>query len=280
MRILLGFISLLLLGSVQLGCSAPEPSDEIGLKATVDVDATIRAAEETEFAESKRQLAITMSKESTPEKVRNLLYQHHTEGWWPVGHAGIQDIIALLHYDPRVAALVEVATHGSPSEKQELLEALTEMCEVYLEQLPLRGSDPDAPWQPTARSPGGGKAYPLLLTYVDKDATTLALVTKMYLRRQKAMKEAHKARRGFDYDGWLSSINGMISAYACDHFLNIYETRLDLQEKLSARQLEVLKEYADHRKTRSKDWNEESDIMWFAVAFVQGESERSDDLPP
>ena len=97
----------------------------------------------------------------------------------------------------------------------------------------------------------------------------------MYLRMQEAIKLSHKV----DDDEWFSSKHGLIFAYTCDHFLDIYSRRLELQEKLSSRQLEVLKKYAHHRKGRAEDWNLELRqciVMEFAAAFVEAESKGGD----
>ena len=95
----------------------------------IDVRAMVRDARRTKRSERERQLAMTVSKESMPEKVRNLLYYNDAVGD-PMMEADFEAgmrYIATLHDDPRVAALVDVGTNGTPSEKQDLLEALVEM---------------------------------------------------------------------------------------------------------------------------------------------------------
>jgi hypothetical protein len=166
----------------------------------------VQVAREKEFAEREKQLAIEVSKESTPEKVRNLLYKTYLVGdpLMESNFFSAERYISTLQHHPRIKALVEVAVSGSGSEKQELLDNLVKMCYIYLEELPLIGGDPNEPWQPSVRSPGGGKAFPYLLTYVDDDATTLGLLTKMYLRLQKALKQYHKVAD----NEWFSSKKG------------------------------------------------------------------------
>jgi len=228
---------------------------------------------EKTLAERKEQLAMEVNKESTAEKVRNLLYKTNSVGdpFMESNFASGTRYISTLDADLRVKALIELATNGSESDKQELLVNLVNMCRVCLEDLPLLIDDPNAPlqpWQATVMSPCGSKAFPYLLTYVDEDASTLGLLVRMYLRMQKAIKQYHKV----DNDAWFGSKHGVVFAYACDHFLNIYNSRLDLQKKLSEEQLAVLKKYSDHRKSRAKDWNLDSrqcDVMEFAVAFVE-----------
>ena len=135
-------------------------------------------------------------------------------------------------------------------------------------ELPLFSDDPDAPWQPSVLLPGGGEALPYVARYVDENATTLPLLAQMYLRFQEAVKEYHKV----DDDEWFSSKCGLVFAYACDQFLYVYSTSPDLQEKCTARQLRVLKEYTAHREARAKNWNlelRERDVMGFAVRFYE-----------
>jgi len=241
-----------------------------------NMEEELRGAKERSLAKREEQLAMEVSKESTAEKVRNLLYKTHWVGdpLMESDFASGSRYISTLEDNPRVKSLVKLATDGSDSEKKELLDNLTKMCRVYLEELPLLG-DPNAPWEPTVRCPGGGKAFPYLLTHVDEDGSTLGLLARMYLRMQKALKQYHKV----DDDEWFSSKNGLVFAYACDHFLNIYSNRTDLQKRLPTGQLAVLKEYSDHRKSRPKDWNldvRQCDVMEFAVTFVEGESEGGD----
>ncbi len=48
---------------------------------------------------------------------------------------------------------------------------------------------------------------------------------------------------------------------------------------MSTEQLQVLKRYAEHRQTRSDDWNLERKqcvVMEFAVAYLEGESKGGD----
>jgi hypothetical protein len=167
-----------------------------------------------------------------------------------------------------VRSLIKLAVEGSDSDRRALLDHLRTMCRAYVEELPLLGGDPNAPWKPSVRFPGGGKAFPYLLTYVDTDATTLPLLVEMYLRMQEALKQYHKV----DDDEWFSSKDGLVFAYACDYFLNMVHSRADLQEKLAEDQRKVLREYALHRAARTKDWDldlKQCVVMELAVAFVQ-----------
>jgi hypothetical protein len=242
-----------------------------------DIGEELRTAKAKRIAEREEQLSVEVSKESTAEKVRNLLYKTSYIGDMLLESdftSGIR-YISTLQDNPRVKSLVELATNGSQAEKKEIYNNLVKMCHVYLEELPLLLGDPNDPWRSSVMHPGGGSAFPYLLTYVDGNASTLGLLAKMYLRLQNGLKLYHQLHYKVDVDEWISSKQGLIFAYACDHFLDIYSRRLDLQEQLSAQQSEVLKKYAEHRKSRPKNWNielNERTVMEFAVAFVESET--------
>lgn len=103
-------------------------------------------AREKALAEREKKLAIEVSKENTPEKVRNLLYKTPRVGdpllEFEIGNP--KRYISTLQDHPRVKSLVELAIHASESEKQELFDNIVKMSRVYLEELPLLG-DPKRP---------------------------------------------------------------------------------------------------------------------------------------
>ena len=238
----------------------------------------VLAASERRIAARMRELEERVSRETTAEKVYNLLYESTRlvgDDLMMVSSSDGMRYIATLHNDFRVQALVDLAENGTHAERRELYDLLVEMCRVYLEDLPLTGQK-GKPRSPSASDPGGGKALPYLLTYVDDDATTLPLVAKMFLRLQEGGRM--QAPPGLLEEGeWFGCREGLVFAYACDHFLNIYATRPDLQAKLSRGQRRVIKEYAKDRKNRPEDWDInrlDHKVMRFAVRFAELEDER------
>jgi hypothetical protein len=245
----------------------------------IQIEDVLQDAKKRSFAQRQDHLAREVSTETTSQKVRNLLYSTPWIGdpLLESEFGNADEYLASLRTDPRVASLMDLAIHGSDADKLELKAQLIQMCQVYLHELPLV-RDSDSPWQPSVRCPGGGKAYPYLLAYVDRDATTLPLLVKMYLRMQSALKQYHKAKD----DEWFSSKAGLVFAYACDSFLNACSSRADLRTSLTQRQLKILQKYADHRSARPKDWNldlKQCAVMEYAVAVVEAGNKNPDGTP-
>jgi hypothetical protein len=220
------------------------------------------------------QIEILPEKAGIAEKVRNLFYKTNIGdiAASPALDMGIR-YVSGLEKSPEVKTLCEIARNGSEAEKKELLESLVRMCNVYLNELPLYRNDANAPWQPSVMSPGGGIAVPYILSIADKDAATMDLVVRMFLRMQQPVRLS----RNFANNQWVMSNNAAVFAYACDRFMGILSSRGDLQTKLSATQQEVLKKYSDYKKNFSKGWKTDEQliaIMNYAVAFVEKNPDR------
>ena len=261
--------------------SADTPSDadllpEIPLPDDWEKDPVV-AASERQIAARMKELEERVSRETTAEKVHNLLYELTSLIGDPLmegpNRIGVE-YIATLHDDFRVQALADVAENGTNAERRRLYRLLVEMCQICLEDLPLIHEEGRDKWMPSATDLGGGIALPYLLIYVDEDAVVLPLVAKMYLRLQEGGRI--QAPPGFPDDAWFGCKEGLVFAYTCDHFLNVYATRPDLRAGLSGEQRKVISEYVEHRDNRPEDWNierQQRKVMKFAVRFADLEDE-------
>jgi hypothetical protein len=238
-----------------------------------------RAVSERERQERKK-----AETETVEQTVRNLLEKAHVPVGVIQGDAFLKEIIARL---PRVRRLLLIAARDE-AQKEKVLQYVTEMCREYVEELP--DFTPDGQeWAPTAMSPHGGMAYAYLLSELDDNAFTLPLVVRMHLRQQSAGIKYFESQFGpyGDTSKWAICDHGMILAYACDHFLDLYCSREDLWRTATPAQRQVLerfKVYVEDRSERKRGWSWYGDqlkILRFATDFVQrGRSEEPGEAMP
>ena len=99
----------------------------------IDIQEVLRAGKRKALADRQQQLASHVSAESTGEKVRNLLYKTYCVGdpLLESAFTAAERYISTLQRDPRVSSLVDVAIHGTKSERRQLLDTLVAASRVY-----------------------------------------------------------------------------------------------------------------------------------------------------
>lgn len=223
----------------------PESQESPNIENGVDALFPGRGVPEREKGER-----LEIAKETDEEAVRSLLNEGHGLNWsmWWGNPAGLFEAIPK---EPRVSKILEsLARDSSESNKERLLEYITEMCGVYLD-LPFPEAPGRAPWKPTVTSVDGCTAYAYLLPEVDDDAVSLPLLVQMNQCYQSAMLQYMERFEGHQNDGeWGSSTFTMTLAYACDQFLSQYSSREDLRQDLTAEQTAILERFEKLQEER------------------------------
>jgi hypothetical protein len=177
-----------------------------------------------------------------------------------------------------VAKLLRIARDGTEDERAALRAAILRECAAYLKDLP-DFAEEGKPWKPSAVSPGGAMAYPLILRQCDPDAESLPVLVQMWLRHQDALRK-HAERQGFKRPAaeWSSSDDGVLQAYACKYFLDQYVAREGLRRNIKpaqAKVIEAYKAYRDSAHQTDKVQSDQTGIMRFAVDFVEAGADKT-----
>ncbi len=218
-------------------------------------------------------LEAEVAKETIEECVRNLLEKTLMLGSPAIIYAMQPErYIEDLQKNPRVRKLLRIATRGSASDKELLLETIKRMCRVYLEELP-DCTGPGEPWKPSACFAEGVWGYVYLLTVLDETGETLPLILSMRDRHHSARRNHVEKYTGRVVSGYVYDDPGIVLAYACEHFLNLHASRKDQTGNVTSDQIEVLKAfkaYQDRRSERQWDWSrEQKAILEHAARFVE-----------
>jgi len=216
-----------------------------------------------------------IEKESMEQAVHNLAHCSIVAVVSP--SVSVEPLVHSMSLHPGVAKLLKIARDGAADERGALRTAILGECTAYLKDLPDFGEE-GKPWKPSALTPGGGMAFPLILRQCDPDAESLPVLARMWLRHQDALRK-HAERQGFKRPAaeWSSSDVGALHAYTCKYFLDQYIAREDLRRNIKpaqAKVLEAYKAYRDAALQTDKMQSEQTRIMRFAVDFVEAGTDK------
>lgn len=228
--------------------------------------------------EAKRQEQLDIiANETTSETILNLMNLPMEDFSLSIGSRSairLGPLVAAMLREPRVEKLLETAAAGDEGQRKALVAELSEAISQALETLPASVPSGD-PWWPNIAHSDGLDAYAVVLSEIDREASSLPLLSDLYTARQDALHARFRSDLPeLSASPVILSHGADLTVYACEKLLNRYLEDPQLRAALSPAQAAALEQFAEYESTRAPKSRLDSEdyiaIVEFATQIIGG----------